>query len=49
MTFIALVIMIWTVHEGKGIFRHILDAFIIAVTVIVVAIPEVWGWGWGWG
>lgn len=40
-TFIALVIMIWAKHHGEDIAGRIVDAFIIAVTIIVVAIPEV--------
>lgn len=40
-TFVALVVMIWVKHDGKHIGHHVLDAFIIGVTIIVVAIPEV--------
>ena len=39
-TFIALVISIWTRHNGENIAMGFVEAFIIAVTIIVVAIPE---------
>ncbi|CAM9679931.1 unnamed protein product [Ascophyllum nodosum] len=39
-TFLALLAMIWLKHDGERVWHHILDAFIIAVTIIVVAIPE---------
>ncbi|KAG5188374.1 hypothetical protein JKP88DRAFT_304841 [Tribonema minus] len=39
-TFIVLVIMIWARHGGQDILQGFVDAFIIAVTIIVVAIPE---------
>lgn len=40
LTFIALIAMIWLKHDGKQIGPHVVEAFIIAVTIIVVAIPE---------
>jgi len=39
-TFFALLAMIWTKNHGKDVRGHIIEAFIIAVTIIVVAIPE---------
>ncbi|RYG67309.1 hypothetical protein EON64_07735 [archaeon] len=39
-TFIALVISIWARHHGRGVLMGFVDAFIIAVTIVVVAIPE---------
>jgi len=42
-TFAALVIMIWVQYENPSrntIISHIVEAFIIGVTIIVVAIPE---------
>lgn len=40
-TFAALLVMVWVKHDGKDVTNHIVEAFIIAVTIIVVAIPEV--------
>lgn len=39
-TFIALVISIWARDGGKDVVAKIIQAFIIAVTIVVVAIPE---------
>jgi len=39
-TFIVLVAMIWLRHGGEDIIQSVVDAFIIGVTIIVVAIPE---------
>jgi len=39
-TFIALVVMIWVKHDGEEVAHHVIEAFIIAVTIVVVAIPE---------
>src|SRR4051812_3042203 len=39
-TFIALVVSIWTRHNGEEIVKGFVEAFIVAVTVVVVAIPE---------
>lgn len=39
-TFIALVVSIWTRDGGKDVVTGIVQAFIIAVTIVVVAIPE---------
>ena len=41
LTFVALMVMIWAKHDGEEITQHVVEAFIIAVTIIVVAIPEV--------
>jgi Ca2+-transporting ATPase len=38
--FIAMVISIWARHDGEDILNGFIEAFILAVTVIVVAIPE---------
>jgi calcium-translocating P-type ATPase len=40
MTFVALIIMIWARHNGKDVLHYVIEAFIIAVTILVVAIPE---------
>eukprot|EP00904_Undaria_pinnatifida_P005265 jgi/Undpi1/1869/HiC_scaffold_12.g05256.m1 len=40
LTFVALMVMIWAKHDGEEITQHVVEAFIIAVTIIVVAIPE---------
>ncbi|CAN0268184.1 unnamed protein product, partial [Laminaria digitata] len=40
LTFVALIVMIWAKHDGEEITTHVVEAFIIAVTIIVVAIPE---------
>lgn len=40
-TFTALVVMIWAKHDGEEILDRVVDAFIIGVTIVVVAIPEV--------
>lgn len=42
-TFIALMVMVWARHDGEDIVEHVVAAFIISVTIIVVAIPEVRG------
>jgi len=39
-TFTALIVMIWAKHHGNDVARHVIHAFIIAITIIVVAIPE---------
>jgi len=39
-TFIALVVMIWVKHDGDDVVHHVIEAFIIGVTIVVVAIPE---------
>jgi len=39
-TFIALIISIWTRHNGEKVLHGVVEAFIVAVTVVVVAIPE---------
>lgn len=39
-TFIALVISIWTRHGGKNIAGGFIDAFILGVVIVVVAVPE---------
>ncbi|KAG5190998.1 hypothetical protein JKP88DRAFT_296915 [Tribonema minus] len=39
-TFVVLVIMIWARHGGQDVLQRIVEAFIICVTIIVVAIPE---------
>jgi hypothetical protein len=35
-----MVASIWLRHDGENALHGVLDAFIIAVTIIVVAIPE---------
>lgn len=41
-TFVALIVMIWVKPDHSVSTRkHVIEAFIIAVTIIVVAIPEV--------
>jgi len=40
LTFIALLAMIWLRHDGDDVLHYVIEAFIIAVTIIVVAIPE---------
>jgi len=40
LTFIALVISIWARHNGEDIAHGFIEAFILAVTIVVVAIPE---------
>lgn len=39
-TFIALIISIWARDNGRNAISSIIDAFIIAVTIVVVSIPE---------
>lgn len=39
-TFIALIISIWARHNGEDVVENVIAAFIIAVTIVVVAIPE---------
>ncbi|CAM9667058.1 unnamed protein product, partial [Hapterophycus canaliculatus] len=39
-TFTALMVMIWAKHDGEEVVTHVVEAFIIAVTIVVVAIPE---------
>ncbi|RYH15829.1 HAD family hydrolase [archaeon] len=39
-TFIALVVSIWLRHNGEDIITNFVKAFIIAVTIVVVSIPE---------
>lgn len=34
-------VMIWAKHDGKDVVTYVVEAFIIAVTIVVVAIPEV--------
>lgn len=40
LTFIVMVISIWARHHGEDIVGGFLEAFILAVTIVVVAIPE---------
>lgn len=39
-TFIVMIISIWARHHGEDIVGGIIEAFILAVTIVVVAIPE---------
>lgn len=39
-TFIVMVISIWARHDGEDIVGGLIEAFILAVTIVVVAIPE---------
>ncbi|CAM9705481.1 unnamed protein product, partial [Phaeothamnion confervicola] len=39
-TFTVLIISIWTREGGQDVAQHMIEAFIISVTIIVVAIPE---------
>ena len=39
-TFIAMVVNIWARHHGEDILGGFIEAFILAVTIVVVAIPE---------
>ena len=39
-TFLAMVISIWARHHGEDILGGFIEAFILSVTIIVVAIPE---------
>lgn len=39
-TFIALVVSIWARHHGDDVKGGFIEAFIVAVTIVVVAIPE---------
>jgi Ca2+-transporting ATPase len=39
-TFIALVANIWVIHNGENIIDGVIQAFILAITIVVVAIPE---------
>jgi magnesium-transporting ATPase (P-type) len=39
-TFIALVVSIWARDDGNNVVEGIINAFIIGVTIVVVAIPE---------
>jgi hypothetical protein len=39
-TFIVLVISIWARHHGENVAEGFITAFILAVTIVVVAIPE---------
>jgi magnesium-transporting ATPase (P-type) len=39
-TFLAMVINIWARHDGKAILNGFIEAFILTVTIVVVAIPE---------
>lgn len=39
-TFIAMVASIWLRHDGTLVMERFVEAFIIAVTIVVVAIPE---------
>ncbi len=39
-TFCAMVASIWLRHHGHDILHGFVEAFIISVTIIVVAIPE---------
>jgi len=39
-TFIALIISIWARDDGKHILEGFIDAFIVCITIVVVAIPE---------
>lgn len=40
LTFIALVVNIWAIHDGKDVVEGFIEAFIQAVVIVVVAIPE---------
>jgi len=40
LTFAAMVAMIWVKHDGQNIHLHVVEAFIMGVTIVVVAIPE---------
>lgn len=40
LTFIVMVISIWARHHGEDVVGGFLEAFILAVTIVVVAIPE---------
>mmetsp|Transcript_25668 Transcript_25668/g.55526 ORF Transcript_25668/g.55526 Transcript_25668/m.55526 type:complete len:1103 (+) Transcript_25668:105-3413(+) len=39
-TFIALIISIWARHNGENVAEYVISAFIVCVTIVVVAIPE---------
>jgi magnesium-transporting ATPase (P-type) len=39
-TFAALIISIWARDHGQGVVKGVIHAFILAVTIVVVAIPE---------
>jgi calcium-translocating P-type ATPase len=39
-TFVTLVVSIWARDGGKNVSQGVIDAFILAVTIVVVAIPE---------
>lgn len=39
-TFLVLIASIWLRHHGEQILDHFVEAFIISVTIVVVAIPE---------
>jgi Ca2+-transporting ATPase len=39
-TFIALIISIWARHNGEDVADNVVSAFIVCVTIVVVAIPE---------
>lgn len=39
-TFMVMFVSIWARDHGKHIDRGIIDAFVLAVTIVVVAIPE---------
>lgn len=39
-TFCALIVSIWARHNGKDVVEGFIHAFIVAVTIVVVAIPE---------
>ena len=39
-TFIAMIISIWARHHGEHVLEGFIEAFIVCVTIVVVAIPE---------
>jgi Ca2+-transporting ATPase len=39
-TFVALVVSIWARQDGEEVVKSIISAFIVCVTIVVVAIPE---------
>ena len=39
-TFIVMIISIWARHHGEHVLEGVIHAFILAVTIVVVAIPE---------
>eukprot|EP00604_Paraphysomonas_vestita_P000372 CAMPEP_0174826142 /NCGR_PEP_ID=MMETSP1107-20130205/43561_1 /TAXON_ID=36770 /ORGANISM="Paraphysomonas vestita, Strain GFlagA" /LENGTH=129 /DNA_ID=CAMNT_0016058653 /DNA_START=566 /DNA_END=951 /DNA_ORIENTATION=+ len=39
-TFLVMILSIWARHGGEDVVQRVLEAFILAVTIVVVAIPE---------